>query len=83
MAPRIKSIDHYVEHVSTVPAIKGQIMRQFVREKVSLDGANKLQDPAEGKVALLEHGGFWPCSLAFAVSFPWLQLDGGARGRGL
>ena len=40
MAPRIKSIDHYVEHVSTVPAIEGQIMRQFVREKFSLDGVN-------------------------------------------
>lgn len=76
MAPRIKSIDHFVEHVSTVPAIEGQIMRQFVREKVSLDGAKKLQDPAEGKVVLLVHGGFWPCSVAFDCPYPgysWME----------
>ena len=40
-------------------------MRQFVREKVSLDDANKLPNPVEGKVVLLVHGGFWPCPVGF------------------
>lgn len=76
MAPRVKSIDHYVEHVSTVSAIEGQIMRQLVREKVSFDGANKLKDPAKGKVVLVMHGGFWPCSVAFDCPYPgysWME----------
>ena len=76
MAPKIKSVDHYVEHVSTVPAISGQIMRQFVRERVSVDGANKIQIAAEGKVVLLVHGGFWPCSVAFDCPYPgysWME----------
>ncbi len=77
MAKNVLTIDRYVEHVSTVPAISGQVMRQFVRERVleeTISPGSKEVD--EGKVVLMVHGGFWPCSVAFDCPHPgysWME----------
>lgn len=73
----ILTIDRFVEHISTVPAIAGQVMRQFVREKVpaSVAGAPGGRAP-EGRVVLMVHGGFWPSSVAFDCPHPgmsWME----------
>lgn len=73
----IRTIDRYIEHVSTVPAIAGHTMRQFVREKapVSITAAPGGRAP-EGKVVLMVHGGFWPSSVAFDCPYPgysWME----------
>ena len=76
----VATIDRYVEHVSTVPAIAGQTMRQFVREKCPsaiADGGRV----ADGRVVLMVHGGFWPCSVAFDCPHPgysWMEALAGA-----
>ncbi|MBT5050340.1 MAG: alpha/beta fold hydrolase [Rhodospirillaceae bacterium] len=73
----IMTIDRYVEHVSTVPAIAGQTMRQFVREKCPAAIANAAEGRApEGQVVLMVHGGFWPCTAAFDCPLPgysWME----------
>jgi len=57
--------------VSTVPAIAGETMRQFVREKVPAAIANAKDGHApEGKVVLMVHGGFWPSTVAFDCPHP-------------
>ncbi len=67
----ISTIDRYVEHVSTVPAIAGRTMRQFVREKCPAEIAGSAGGNApEGRVVLMVHGGFWPCSAAFDCPHP-------------
>lgn len=56
----ILSRDHFVSHISTVPAIAGQPVQIFVRERSPAD------KPAVGyPPIILVHGGFWPGSLAF------------------
>lgn len=71
------TIDRYVEHVSTVPAIAGQIMRQFVLEKCPAAIADAAGGKApEGRVVLMVHGGFWPCNGAFDCPLPgysWME----------
>ncbi len=57
----ILRIDHYVDHVSTVPANAGQVVKLFMRERV----ANGLHETlrgteATGKVVLFIHGGTVP-----------------------
>lgn len=76
-AADIRTIDRFVEHVSTVPAIAGEVMRQFVREKVPAAIADGASGRApEGKVVLMVHGGFWPSSVAFDCPYPdmsWME----------
>lgn len=73
----IRTIDRFVEHVSTVPAIAGQVMRQFVRERISSALADASGGRvAEGRVVLMVHGGFWPSSVAFDCPHPgmsWME----------
>jgi pimeloyl-ACP methyl ester carboxylesterase len=73
----IRTIDRYVEHVSTVPAIAGQTMRQFLREKVRAAIADGPGGRApEGRVVLMVHGGFWPSTVAFDCPHPgmsWME----------
>lgn len=71
-AAGIETIDRYVEHVSTVPALAGRVMRQFLREKRPATIAPGGRAP-EGKVVLLVHGGFWPSSAAFDCPHPDLS----------
>lgn len=64
----IRTIDHMVPHVSTVPAIAGQQVQIFVREKVAAGDATR-------PVVLLVHGATSPSTLAFDVehgSYSWM-----------
>ena len=66
----IVTIDRLVAHVSTVPAVKGQRVDLFVREKVR-EGALRAQNGEGflGHVVLLVHGGYSPGVLAFDVPY--------------
>jgi pimeloyl-ACP methyl ester carboxylesterase len=67
----IRTIDHRVAHVSTVPAIRGEPVRIFVREKVA---ATPSVTPRP--VVLMVHGGVSPSTLAFDVnysSYSWMS----------
>ncbi|MFT5539420.1 MAG: pimeloyl-ACP methyl ester carboxylesterase [Alphaproteobacteria bacterium] len=81
MPDEILTIDRKVEHVSSVPAIAGQMMAQFVREKVPATIARSITGHApEGKVVLMVHGGFWPSSVAFDCPHPDMSwMDALAR----
>lgn len=73
----IRTIDRFVEHVSTVPAIAGQVMGQFLREKVPAAIADGPGGHApEGRVVLMVHGGFWPSTVAFDCPHPGLSWMG-------
>ena len=73
----VVTIDRLVDHTSTVPAIAGQKVNLFVREKIA---ANLLESrpgqPFERKVVLMVHGGFSPATLAFDVpyrDYSWME----------
>jgi pimeloyl-ACP methyl ester carboxylesterase len=58
---QVLRLDHYVDHVSTVPAIAGQPVKIFVRERVLAGLAQALRGrEATGKVVLFVHGGTYP-----------------------
>jgi pimeloyl-ACP methyl ester carboxylesterase len=66
----LRTIDHMVPHISTVPANKGQQVQIFVREKVL---AHDAQTPRP--VVLMVHGGVSPSTLAFDVeheTYSWI-----------
>ena len=66
---QVRTIDHMVPHVSTVPANKSEQVQIFVREKV-LAG-----DVAARPVVLMVHGGVSPSTLAFDVEhagYSWM-----------
>lgn len=76
-AINILTIDRLVEHTSTVPAIKGEKVGLFVRERIA---ASMLEAPPgksfERKVVLMVHGGFSPATLAFDVQYrdySWME----------
>ena len=77
MSGDIVTVDHWVAHVSTVPAIAGETMRQFVREKAPAALTRSATGHApEGKVVLMVHGGFWPSTVAFDCPYPdmsWME----------
>ena len=58
----ILTVDRLIDHVSTAPAIAGESVQLFVREKVraSIAHAASGEVPAE-KILLMVHGGYWPC----------------------
>ena len=58
----LRTIDCYVEHVSTVPVITGETVQLFVREKVKAGAENAL-------VVLMVHGGYWPGTMAFDFDY--------------
>ena len=57
----ILTIDRWLDHTSTAPAIAGQPVKLFVRERLREDRAAA---PGRGAV-LMVHGGYWPAELAF------------------
>jgi pimeloyl-ACP methyl ester carboxylesterase len=64
----LRTIDHMVPHISTVPAIAGQQVQIFVREK-------SLASESVRPVVLMVHGAFSPSTLAFDVdrgSYSWI-----------
>jgi pimeloyl-ACP methyl ester carboxylesterase len=65
----MRSVDHRVPHVSTVPANKGEAVEIFVREKFASSAAAK-------PVVLMVHGGVSPSTLAFDVEhedYSWME----------
>jgi pimeloyl-ACP methyl ester carboxylesterase len=65
---QILTIDHFVSHVSTAPAIAGQPVQLYVREKVQAGAALRNQIGA-GKVVLLVHGLTYPSTPNFDVQY--------------
>lgn len=65
-APNILSRDHYVEVRSTVPAIAGQTVKLFLRERVSAAMPERILGD---KVVLFVHGAGTPGSVAFDVPY--------------
>lgn len=66
---RLLTIDHYVRVKSTVPAIAGQEVPLYVRERV-LAGAALRGTPRADHVALFVHGAGTPAEVAFDVPQP-------------
>jgi pimeloyl-ACP methyl ester carboxylesterase len=63
--------DRWLDHISTSPAIAGQPIKLFVRERQRDDR----RGARDGKIVLMVHGGFWPCSLAFdfpSEDYSWM-----------
>lgn len=73
----ILTIDRLVEHTSTVPAIKGEKVSLFVRERIAASMLEQAPGKAfERKVVLMVHGGFSPATLAFDVQYrdySWME----------
>ncbi|HWL95323.1 MAG TPA: alpha/beta fold hydrolase, partial [Phycisphaerae bacterium] len=73
----IITIDRLIDHTSTVPAIAGQKIDLFLREKVAADLVEKGSGKTfERKVVLMVHGGFSPATLAFDVpyrDYSWME----------
>lgn len=65
----VLSRDHFVPHRSTVPAIAGQTVELFVRERSPASGTPPGLPPI-----ILVHGGFWPGTLAFDSPLPSYSL---------
>jgi pimeloyl-ACP methyl ester carboxylesterase len=70
-------IDHYVPHVSTVPAIQGEEVQLYVREKVLAGVAKTFSSIKKtGKVVLMVHGATVPSALAYdfpAEGYSWME----------
>ena len=62
------TIDHLVPHISTAPAIAGQSVQLYVREKV-LAGTVLRNQIGTGKVVLLVHGLTYPSTPNFDVQY--------------
>jgi pimeloyl-ACP methyl ester carboxylesterase len=75
--PSLVTIDRLIDHTSTVPAIAGQKIDLFVREKIAADLLEKGADaPFERKAVLMVHGGYSPATLAFDVpyrDYSWME----------
>ena len=66
---RLLTIDHYVRVKSTVPAIAGQEVPIYVRERVQAGTALRSGSNAD-RVALFVHGAGTPAEVAFDVPQP-------------
>jgi pimeloyl-ACP methyl ester carboxylesterase len=65
---RILTIDHYVPNVSTVPAIAGQTVQLYVRERVK-PATIQRGAPPDDRVVLFVHGAGTPAEVAFDVPY--------------
>ncbi len=71
---RLLTIDHYVRVKSTVPALAGQEVPIYVRERVQA-GLALRGGPAPDRVALFVHGAGTPAEVAFDVpqaDYSWM-----------
>lgn len=66
---RLLTIDHYVRVRSTVPAIAGQDVPIYVRERVQAGTARRSASSTD-RVALFVHGAGTPAEVAFDVPQP-------------
>lgn len=62
------TVDHYVTHVSTVPAIAGDLAALYVRERVAAQVLARGGDLSE-RVVLFVHGAGTPAEVAFDVPY--------------
>ncbi|HET9868407.1 MAG TPA: alpha/beta fold hydrolase, partial [Nitrospira sp.] len=66
----ILAVEHWVPHVSSVPANQGEAVELFVRERLKASDKDKFQtNPPEGKVVLFVHGGSTPSVPAFDLDY--------------
>jgi pimeloyl-ACP methyl ester carboxylesterase len=65
---QILTIDHFVPHVSTAPALAGQTVQLYVRERVQA-GVVASSTSLADSVVLFVHGGTIPSEAAFDASF--------------
>src|SRR5438046_2138255 len=65
---QLLTIDHVVPHVSTMPAIAGQPVQLFVRERIQAATALRSQS-SMGKIVLYVHGAAVPSEVAFDVPY--------------
>ena len=75
--PEMMTIDRLVAHTSTVPAVKGQKVDLFVREKVPTAYVEGNPGSLEGKVVLFVHGGYSPATMAFDIpyrDYSWMEF---------
>jgi pimeloyl-ACP methyl ester carboxylesterase len=72
-SPTVLTVDHYVSRISTAPAITGQPVRLYVRERVLADGDSEL--PGAGRVVLFVHGSLFPSVPSFDLplkDYSWM-----------
>lgn len=62
------TVDHYVRHASTVPAIAGETVQLYVRERVQAGLALRGSVPQD-RVVLFVHGAGTPAEVAFDVPY--------------
>ena len=71
---QVLSIDHYVSHLSKVPAIAGEPVQLYVRERAQ--AGSVLRSPSLGdRVVLFVHGAGTPAEVAFDVparDYSWM-----------
>jgi pimeloyl-ACP methyl ester carboxylesterase len=65
---QILTVDHYVPNVSTVPAINGQTVQIYVRERVKPATVQR-GVPRDDRVVLFVHGAGTPAEVAFDVPY--------------
>src|SRR5690606_21308189 len=65
---RLLEIDHYVAHVSSVPAMAGETAQLYVRERVAPGTLARTAD-FEERVVLFVHGAGTPAEVAFDVPY--------------
>jgi pimeloyl-ACP methyl ester carboxylesterase len=75
----VATIDHFVPHISTVPAIAGHAVQLYVRERAgALDDASL---PGHGRVVLFVHGATYPSAHGFDLpldDYSWMAFLAGA-----
>jgi pimeloyl-ACP methyl ester carboxylesterase len=64
----IRTVDRFVPHVSTVPAIKGQLVGLHLREK-ALDSVLRNGMSSNPHVVLFIHGGYSPSVVAYDLDY--------------
>lgn len=72
---RILAVDHYVPNVSIVPAIAGQTVQLYVRERVK-PATMQRGAPPDDRVVLFVHGAGTPAEVAFDVpyeGYSWME----------
>jgi pimeloyl-ACP methyl ester carboxylesterase len=67
-AAQLLSVDHYVQHESTLPAMDGQAVQLYVRERVLAATLARTGDFTD-RVALFVHGAGTPAEVAFDVPY--------------
>jgi pimeloyl-ACP methyl ester carboxylesterase len=71
---RLLTVDHYVPNRSTVPALEGQTVQLYVRERVKPATIQRGQ-PRDDRVVLFVHGAGTPAEVAFDVphaDYSWM-----------